>query len=157
MHKHLPAQWVLKPTETTLQGQVARRHVGVEPRLPEDSNPVVLCGDLNIAHNENDIWNPTGNRGTSGFLDHEREWFDRLLKSGWKDLVRSHYGERKGPYSWWSNRGRARELDRGWRIDYILANQAASKQFVSAEVVREGGLSISDHAPVMADFSEDGH
>ena len=78
-----------------------------------DSNPVVLCGDLNIAHNENDIWNPTGNRGTLGFLDHEREWFDRLLKSGWKDLVRSHYGERKGPYSWWSNRGRARELDRG--------------------------------------------
>lgn len=122
-----------------------------------DSNPVVLCGDLNIAHNENDIWNPIGNRGTSGFLDHEREWFDRLLKSGWKDLVRSHYGERKGPYSWWSNRGRARELDRGWRIDYILANQAASKQFVSAEVVREGGLSISDHAPVMVDFSEDGH
>ena len=52
-----------------------------------DSKPSLLCGDLNIAHTEDDIWNPSGNRRTSGFLDHEREWFDRLLQSGWKDLL----------------------------------------------------------------------
>ena len=64
------------------------------------SDPVVLVGDLNIAHTENDIWNPTGNRMTSGFLDHEREWFSRFLGSGWHDLHRIHFGDRKGPYTW---------------------------------------------------------
>ena len=118
------------------------------------SGPALLCGDLNVAHTENDIWDPRGNRKTSGFLDHERNWFDRLLDLGWRDLVREHYGDTKGPYSWWSNRGRARELNRGWRIDYILANRAASSIFETAEIIREGGLVISDHAPVVVDFHD---
>lgn len=117
------------------------------------SEPVVLVGDLNIAHTENDIWNPSGNRMTSGFLDHEREWFSRFLDSGWHDLHRIHFGDRKGPYTWWSNRGQARALDRGWRIDYVLANDTAFSAFESAEVNRQAGLDCSDHAPLIIDFN----
>ena len=114
--------------------------------------PVFLCGDLNVAHTEDDIWNPSGNRQTSGFLPQEREWFDRLLESGWNDLLRISVGEGKGPYSWWSNRGQARALDRGWRIDYVLANAAATPLLKQGSVMREGGLVVSDHAPVIIDL-----
>jgi len=116
------------------------------------NEPVLLCGDLNIAHTENDIWNPSGNKNTSGFLIHERRWFDRFLSTGWHDLLRIKEGKVKGPYSWWSNRGQARALDRGWRIDYILANNAAFKIFKDISVLREGGLIISDHAPLIVDL-----
>jgi exodeoxyribonuclease-3 len=115
--------------------------------------PVLLCGDLNIAHTEDDIWNPSGNRLTSGFLPQEREWFTRLLNGGWHDLFRIHRGEGKGPYSWWSNRGQARAKDRGWRIDYVLANDAALPHLQNAEIMREGGLVVSDHAPVIIDLN----
>jgi len=101
---------------------------------------------------ENDIWNPSGNRNTSGFLIHEREWFSRFLSLGWHDLLRREVGDIKGPYSWWSNRGQARALNRGWRIDYALANEAALKIFRSAKVLREGGLVVSDHAPLIVDL-----
>ena len=114
--------------------------------------PVIVAGDLNIAHTENDIWNPSGNRMSSGFLPNEREWFDRLLESGWTDVCRVNFGEKKGPYSWWSNRGRARVLDRGWRIDYFLANNSAAKLVTNAEIHRQGGLTVSDHAPVIIDL-----
>ena len=119
----------------------------------ELDEPVFLCGDLNVAHTEDDIWNPTGNRGTSGFLPQERAWFDRLLESGWSDLLRISVGPGKGPYSWWSNRGQARQLDRGWRIDYILANAAGAPLLQRASVMREGGLVVSDHAPVIVDLA----
>ena len=118
----------------------------------ELDEPEFLCGDLNVAHTEDDIWNPTGNRGTSGFLPQERAWFDRLLESGWSDLLRISVGPGKGPYSWWSNRGQARQLDRGWRIDYILANAAGAPLLQRASVMREGGLVVSDHAPVIVDL-----
>ena len=114
--------------------------------------PVLICGDLNIAHTENDIWNPTGNRNTSGFLLHEREWFTRFLSIGLYDLLRIDSGDIKGPYSWWSNRGQARALNRGWRIDYALANEAAFRIFKSAKILREGGLTVSDHAPLIIDL-----
>jgi len=116
------------------------------------SQPYVVAGDLNIAHTANDIHNPTGNKKNSGFLPHEREWFTELLQSGWRDTVRDHIGEQKGPYSWWSNRGRARELDRGWRIDYVLANPAAGV-VEAVQIHRQAGITVSDHAPVIVDFS----
>ena len=116
------------------------------------SGPVLFGGDLNIAHTEHDIFYAKSNQKTSGFLPHEREWFGRLLDSGWQDLVRQHVGDVQGPYSWWSNRGRARELDRGWRIDYLLANEEAGRFFRSAEIHRDGGLTVSDHAPVSIDL-----
>jgi len=115
--------------------------------------PVIVAGDLNIAHTEQDIWNARSNQNTSGFLPHEREWFSALLGDGWQDLFRIHVGAGQGPYSWWSNRGRARELDRGWRIDYLLANATATAGLKSAEILREGGLVVSDHAPVIVDLN----
>ncbi len=118
----------------------------------DDKEAVVICGDLNIAHEENDIWNPKGNRNTSGFLIQEREWFTRFLQSGWHDLHRLHFGDTNGPYTWWSNRGQAREKDRGWRIDYVLANATAAKLVKNVEVLRRGGLVVSDHAPLIVDF-----
>ena len=95
---------------------------------------------------------PAASKNTSGFLPQERNWFSRLLAEGWHDLFREHRGPGKGPYSWWSNRGRARELNRGWRIDYILSNEAGANKFQSAMIMREGGLVVSDHAPVIIDL-----
>lgn len=114
--------------------------------------PVVIGGDLNIAHTEKDIFYAKANEDQSGFLPHEREWIGNVFDLGWRDFVRQHYGERQGPYSWWSNRGKARELDRGWRIDYLLGNAAAGKRFVAADICRAGGLTVSDHAPVTIDM-----
>ena len=117
-----------------------------------DGGPMIFGGDLNIAHTESDIFYAKANEGTSGFLPHERAWMGRLIRSGWHDLVREHFGDVQGPYSWWSNRGRARELDRGWRIDYLLANSPARTAFQSATIHREAALEVSDHAPVSIDL-----
>ena len=121
--------------------------------LAQSDEPVVLGGDLNIAHTEQDIFYAKGNAKTSGFLPHEREWFGHLLESGWHDFVRQQCGDVDGPYSWWSNRGKARQLDRGWRIDYLLGNAAAAARWQDASVHRPGGLSVSDHAPVTINLS----
>lgn len=122
--------------------------------LARKKKPVLVAGDLNVAHTEDDIWDPRGNKETSGFLPHEREWFTALLASGWTDLVRAHRGPGKGPYSWWSQRGRARAEDRGWRIDYVLANRAAAERLCDAAIDREKGLAVSDHAPVIVDLQD---
>ena len=114
--------------------------------------PFLFGGDLNIAHTEQDIYYAKSNAKTSGFLPHERAWFGRLLKSGWHDIVREQAGDVDGPYSWWSNRGRARELDRGWRIDYLLVNAALRPHVKGTTIHREGGLEVSDHAPVSVDL-----
>lgn len=118
----------------------------------DDDRPVVVCGDLNIAHTEDDIWNPKGNAKNSGFLPHERAWFTELLADGWTDAFRHLAGEGVKTYSWWSNRGQARAKDRGWRIDYFLLNQAALSSLVDCTIVREGGLDVSDHAPLVLDL-----
>jgi len=121
-------------------------------RIYRKRTGVVLGGDLNIAHTEKDIFYAKGNAKNSGFLPHERDWFTDLLNSGWDDLVRRHFGDIQGPYSWWSNRGQARAKDRGWRIDYLLANRPAARRFSRAAVHREAGLTTSDHAPVTIDL-----
>ncbi len=118
----------------------------------QHSAPFILGGDLNIAHTESDIFYAKSNENTSGFLPHERLWFGQLLNSGWHDLVREHFGAMQGPYTWWSNRGKARELDRGWRIDYLLSNVTARPYLKSAQIHRQGGLEVSDHAPVSIDL-----
>jgi len=107
--------------------------------------PTVICGDINIAHRKIDIHNPTGNKRNSGFLPHERAWLDRLLERGWVDVFRRVHPDLQ-VYSWWSNRGRARELDRGWRLDYQLATPDLADRAVDARIRRSAGL--SDHAPV---------
>ena len=123
----------------------------IKPYL-ELKSPVIVCGDLNIAHTEDDIWNPKGNAKQSGFLPQEREWFTNLLNDGWHDAFREYVGEGVKTYSWWSNRGQARAKDRGWRIDYFLLNDAAKSKVKSVSINRQGGLDVSDHAPVILDL-----
>ena len=118
----------------------------------EDERPVIVCGDLNIAHTEDVIWNPKGNAKSSGFLPHERVWFTDLLNDGWTDAFRHIAGEGNKTYSWWSNRGQARVKDRGWRIDYFLLNKAATRALKDCFIVRQGGIDVSDHAPVVLDL-----
>lgn len=120
--------------------------------LFEQTNPVILAGDLNIAHREEDIWNPKGNSKMSGFLPHERDWFTQLLSDGWCDLFRHYVGPDVQEYSWWSNRGQARAKNRGWRIDYLLGNREAKNRLKSCSILRKGGLEVSDHAPVILDL-----
>lgn len=125
-------------------------------KLQRKRTPVVMGGDFNIAHTEADIWNPKGNAKNSGFLPHERAWFGDLLSATgakWQDAVREHAGDVQGPYSWWSNRGRARELDRGWRIDYLLANRSAARHIVTTHTDRDAMLACSDHAPVSVNLA----
>ena len=114
--------------------------------------PVLLGGDLNVAHTERDIFHWRSNQKTSGFLPHERAWLGGLLDAGWHDVIREKHGAVDGPYSWWSNRGQARALDRGWRIDYVLANPAARKLLKDCWIDRDAADGISDHAPVVADL-----
>jgi len=122
-------------------------------KLKRARTPTVIGGDLNIAHTERDIFYAKSNQKQSGFLPHERAWMGRLLELGWRDVVRDEAGDVDGPYSWWSNRGQARVLDRGWRIDYLLANPAAAKRCQATFTHREAGLQCSDHAPVSVDLS----
>lgn len=114
--------------------------------------PTILGGDFNIAHTPRDIFYAKANEKTSGFLPHERAWFGEFLEQGWADLIREKHGDVDGPYSWWSNRGQARVLDRGWRIDYLLANRAAAKLVTDCHIDRRSGLEVSDHAMVVADL-----
>ncbi|MCB9780632.1 MAG: exodeoxyribonuclease III [Alphaproteobacteria bacterium] len=112
--------------------------------------PIAICGDLNIAHAEADIHNPGANKKNSGFLPHEREWFSELLGLGWTDCFRAANPDAR-EYSWWSNRGQARALDRGWRIDYILASPALAATLESSSIVGRTPA-LSDHCPVLATF-----
>jgi exodeoxyribonuclease-3 len=112
---------------------------------------VALCGDVNIAHAEIDIHDPRGNAKNSGFLPEERAWLTRLLAQGWVDVVRALHPGVPGLYSWWSNRGRAREKDLGWRLDYVLASPALAARARRAWIEKRAGL--SDHAPVLVEFA----
>jgi exodeoxyribonuclease-3 len=116
-------------------------------QLARSGRPTLVCGDLNIAHQPIDLKNWKGNQKNSGFLPEEREWFTRLLASGWRDSFR-HLNPDAPQYSWWSNRGRARENDVGWRIDYVLATP--NVPITAAWIEREAGL--SDHAPVSVEI-----
>lgn len=114
--------------------------------------PTILGGDFNIAHEPRDLYYAKGNEKSSGYLPHERAWMGELLDMGWCDVIRKKYGEVDGPYSWWSNRGQARALDRGWRIDYMLLNKAARKIMTDCHIDRQSGLEVSDHAMVVVDL-----
>ena len=123
---------------------------GLMDRLLAEGRPVLLCGDLNIAHTERDIHNPKSNKDSSGFLPHERAWMTELLASGWVDLYRRLNPEAQA-YTWWSNRGQARALDRGWRIDYVLCSPDLAERAVAC-TLQGSTPALSDHAAVWADF-----
>lgn len=112
----------------------------------ETRKPVVLCGDLNVAHREIDLKNPKSNRKNAGFTDEEREGFQQLLDAGFVDTFRHFYPDQTDIYSWWSYRFRAREKNAGWRIDYFVVSEALRPLLESAAIHTE--IFGSDHCPV---------
>ena len=114
-------------------------------RLAE-KKAVILCGDLNVAHQEIDLKNPAANHQNPGFTDEERAKFSELLEAGFTDSFRYFYPELKDAYSWWSYRMRARERNVGWRIDYFVVSDSMRDRLVSAAIHPE--VFGSDHCPV---------
>ena len=115
-------------------------------RALDDVKPVVLCGDLNVAHQEIDIKNAKANRGNAGFTDEEREKFTLLLQSGFVDSFRHLYPDRKDAYTWWSYFGNARASNTGWRIDYFVVSRKLKDRILGAEIHPD--IMGSDHCPV---------
>ena len=112
----------------------------------EKTKPVVLCGDLNVAHQEIDLKNPKTNRKNAGFSDEERAKMTELLEAGFIDTFRYFYPDKTGEYSWWSYRFNARKNNAGWRIDYFIVSDALKDQLESASIHQE--IFGSDHCPV---------
>ncbi|MCI2063242.1 MAG: exodeoxyribonuclease III [Eubacteriaceae bacterium] len=112
----------------------------------ETKKPVVVCGDMNVAHKEIDIKNPKTNRRNAGFTDEEREKMTVLQDAGFIDTFRYFHPDEEGVYSWWSYRFHAREKNAGWRIDYFLASKALEGRLKDAGIMTE--VMGSDHCPV---------
>ena len=112
----------------------------------DKQKPVVLCGDLNVAHKEIDLKNPKTNRRNAGFTDEEREKMTQLLDSGFVDSFRYLYPDKEGIYSWWSYRFQARQKNAGWRIDYFILSERLSDKLKAAEIHTD--ILGSDHCPV---------
>lgn len=108
--------------------------------------PVILCGDLNVAHNEIDLKNPASNRGNAGFSDEERESFSTLLGCGFTDSFRKLYPDTTGAYTWWSYMYNARANNAGWRIDYFLVSDRLADKIHAAPIYNQ--IMGSDHCPV---------
>lgn len=108
--------------------------------------PVILCGDLNVAHREIDLKNPKANRKNAGFSDQEREAFSALLNAGFTDSFRYLYPDREGAYSWWSYRTNAREKNIGWRLDYVIVSDRLKQRISEAAICAD--IMGSDHCPV---------
>lgn len=108
--------------------------------------PVIVCGDLNVAHREIDLKNPKTNRRNAGFTDEEREKFSTLLDAGFTDTFRYFYPDMPEQYSWWSYRFKAREKNAGWRIDYFLVSQRLNDRLTGAHIHND--IFGSDHCPV---------
>lgn len=111
--------------------------------------PVIVCGDMNVAHNEIDLKNPDTNHFNPGFSDEERGKFTELLDSGFVDSFRSLYPDRRDAYSWWSYRAAARERNVGWRIDYFVVSERLKENIKDAYILPE--IMGSDHCPVGLD------
>lgn len=112
----------------------------------DELKPVILCGDLNVAHKEIDLKNPNSNRKNAGFTDEERGKFTTFLESGFIDTYRYFYPDKEGAYSWWTYRFNARANNAGWRIDYFCASEKLKDRLVDATIHSE--VLGSDHCPV---------
>jgi exodeoxyribonuclease III len=120
-------------------------------KLKRSKRELIFCGDFNIAHKPIDLTNWKANQKNSGFLPQEREWLDKVLDLGYIDTFRNLVGAEAVHYSWWSNRGRARENNVGWRLDYHFTTPALAKVAHSPAIYRE--QFFSDHAPVTIDYN----
>ncbi|MCY8199081.1 exodeoxyribonuclease III [Bacillus subtilis] len=112
----------------------------------DQKKPVILCGDLNVAHQEIDLKNPKANRNNAGFSDQERGAFTRFLEAGFVDSFRHVYPDLEGAYSWWSYRAGARDRNIGWRIDYFVVSESLKEQIEDASISAD--VMGSDHCPV---------
>lgn len=112
----------------------------------DSKKPVILCGDLNVAHTEIDLKNPKTNRKNAGFSDEEREKMTELLSAGFTDTFRYFYPDAEGIYSWWSYRFKAREKNAGWRIDYFITSRRLDSSLTGAAIHTD--VFGSDHCPV---------
>ena len=117
-----------------------------------ESKPVVICGDMNVAHNEIDLKNPGPNRGNAGFSDEERGKMTELLDAGFIDTFRYFYPDLEQVYSWWSYRFNARKNNAGWRIDYFLTSKDLEDRLEDAKI--HGEIYGSDHCPVELDLKD---
>lgn len=116
-----------------------------------NKKPVILCGDLNVAHNEIDLKNPKTNRKNAGFSDEEREKMTKLLNSGFTDSFRYLYPDKEGIYSWWSYRFNARKNNAGWRIDYFITSDSIKDKIIDSKIHTD--IMGSDHCPVELDIN----
>ena len=112
----------------------------------DEKKPVIVCGDLNVAHQEIDLKNPSSNRGNAGFSDEERDSFGKLLEAGFTDTFRFRNHDATGAYSWWSYRFNARKNNAGWRIDYFLVSNRLAEKITAAPIYAD--ILGSDHCPV---------
>lgn len=117
----------------------------------EQNKPVIVCGDMNVAHKEIDLKNPKTNRKNAGFTDEEREKMTVLLDDGFIDTFRYFYPDQENIYSWWSYRFKAREKNAGWRIDYFLTSGSLRDKLVDAKIHTD--IMGSDHCPVELDIN----
>ena len=117
----------------------------------DKKKPVIVCGDMNVAHEEIDLKNPKTNRGNPGFSDEEREKFTELLNAGFTDSFRYLYPDKTDAYSWWSYRAAARQRNIGWRIDYFVVSDRLRENIRDAYILPE--LMGSDHCPVGLDMT----
>ena len=115
-----------------------------------ETKPVIMCGDLNVAHKEIDLKNPKTNRRNAGFTDEERQKMTELLDAGFIDSFRYLYPDKENAYSWWSYMGHAREKNVGWRIDYFIVSKSIENQIKEAKIYPE--IMGSDHCPVGLDI-----
>ena len=115
-----------------------------------ETKPVIMCGDLNVAHKEIDLKNPKTNRRNAGFTDEERQKMTELLDAGFTDSFRYLYPDKENAYSWWSYMGHAREKNVGWRIDYFIVSKSIENQIKEAKIYPE--IMGSDHCPVGLDI-----
>ena len=117
----------------------------------EEKKPVILCGDLNVAHNEIDLKNPGPNRGNAGFSDEERAKMTELLNAGFVDTFRYFYPDVTGAYTWWSYMYHARENNAGWRIDYFIVSESLKSRLADSKILAD--VMGSDHCPVELDLN----
>lgn len=141
------AQQGLKRIEFRLQWEEAFRKYLM---TLDQTKPVIICGDLNVAHNNIDLKNWKTNRGNAGFSDEERGAFNQLLDAGFTDSFRYLYPDKEGIYSWWSYRFNARKNNSGWRIDYFLVSDRIASQIDEAMIYTD--IFGSDHCPVGIDL-----
>ena len=116
----------------------------------DENKPVIVCGDMNVAHKEIDLKNPKTNRKNAGFTDEEREKMTELLDDGFIDTFRYFYPDQENIYSWWSYRFKAREKNAGWRIDYFLTSESLKDKLIDSKIHTD--ITGSDHCPVELDI-----